>query len=120
ANLERKWPDKYNAAGYLTWAGRIYNANGLNSKWRGRIYQGTWGLAPYQRLYAPASDFLADLPLLPEWYLVIALLAVLSLFSGFWQPMLFTVPFLAAAAGLSLRQAVARAVRSAPFSTGRN
>jgi GT2 family glycosyltransferase len=101
ALLERKWPDKYNAAGHLTWGGRVYNARGVTPLWwsRGRIYHGAWGSAPYQRLYQPAVSLLGDLPLLPEWYLVIAFLAMLSLSGLFWRPLLATIPLLIVAAG---------------------
>ena len=54
ALLERKWPEKYNSAGHIAWAGRIYT-NGLLralERARGRIYQGTWGSAAYARLYS--------------------------------------------------------------------
>ena len=105
ALLERKWPDKYNAAGHLTWGGRVYNTRGLTPLWwrRGRIYQGTWGTAAYQqRLYQPASSWLSDLPLLPEWYLVIAFLAVLSVIGVLWKPLLAAIPIFSLAVGLSI------------------
>jgi glycosyltransferase involved in cell wall biosynthesis len=108
ALLERKWPDKYNAAGHLTWLGRIYNARGSTPLWwwrRGRIYQGTWGSAAYQRLYQPAADWLGDAALLPEWYLVIALLSMLSAIGFLWKPLLATVPLLILAVGASIIQA---------------
>ena len=109
ALLERKWPDKYNAIGHLTWGGRVYNARGLTPLWwwrRGRIYQGTWGTAPYQRLYQPAVTLLGDLPLLPEWYLVIAFLTTLSVLGIVWKPLLMMIPLLIVACGLSVLQAV--------------
>jgi hypothetical protein len=112
ALLERKWPDKYNAAGHLTWTGCIYNSRGVTPLWwrRGRIYQGTWGTAAYQRLYQPAATLLGELPLLPEWYLVIAFLAMLSLIGLAWEPLLATIPLLLVAAGLSFIQAAMSAV----------
>ena len=81
ALLEEKWPDKYNSAGHVSWAGRIYGS-GVTRALRirpNRIYQGTWGSAPFQRLYQPQPGKWLSLPLLPEWYLVIAGLAGLSL-----------------------------------------
>jgi cellulose synthase/poly-beta-1,6-N-acetylglucosamine synthase-like glycosyltransferase len=56
AMLERKWPEKYNATGHLTWTGRVYGNGhryllGLSE----RIYHGTWGSAPFQSLYQPAT-----------------------------------------------------------------
>jgi O-antigen biosynthesis protein len=108
AFLERKWPEKYNAAGHLTWAGRIYNSRGVTPSWwwrRGRIYQGTWGTASYQRLYQPAASLLRELPLLPEWYLVIAFLGMLSLIGSLWPPLLITIPFFIFAATATVVQA---------------
>src|SRR5205823_12990860 len=73
ALLERKWPEKYNPAGHLTWAGRLYG-RGLTEAltWRrGRIYHGTWGRAPFQSLYQPAVGLLGGLSLLPGWYLLV-------------------------------------------------
>ena len=121
ALLERKWPDKYNAAGHLTWVGRVYNARGITPSWwrRGRIYQGTWGSAPYQRLYQPATTFLAELALVPEWYLVIAFLGLLSLIGLAWKPLIWSIPILALAAGLSIFQAAFNAASaSSPRAKG--
>jgi GT2 family glycosyltransferase len=111
AILERKWPDKYNTAGYLSWAGHIYNPKGLHPFWwrRGRIYQGTWGAAPFQRLYQPAANFLRELPLLPEWFLIVALLTVLSLVGFVWKPLLMVWPLAATGIGLSFAYAAANA-----------
>jgi hypothetical protein len=107
ALLERKWPDKYNAAGHLTWVGRVYNARGLTPLWwrQGRIYQGTWGTAPYQKLYQPAAGLLGQLPLVPEWYLVILFLITLSLTGLIWKPLLWSIPLLGFAIGSSLLHA---------------
>ena len=53
ALLERKWPERYNRAGHLAWAGRVYG-NG-SSKARGlrrwKIYYGTWGQGLFQSVY---------------------------------------------------------------------
>jgi GT2 family glycosyltransferase/membrane protein implicated in regulation of membrane protease activity len=111
ALLERKWPDKYNAVGHLTWVGRVYDARGATPLWwcRDRIYQGTWGTAPYQRLYQPAATLLGDLPLLPEWYLIVAFFGLLSLIGVTWRPLLAAIPLFLFAAGSSLLQAAVNA-----------
>ena len=96
ALLKEKWPNKYNVTGHLSWAGRIYS-RGLTRSLdvrRGRIYHGTWGAAPFQRLYHPAPSTLYSLSLMPEWYLAIPLLAVLSLLGIAWRPLLIAVPLL--------------------------
>lgn len=108
AFLERKWPGKYNAAGHLAWAGRIYG-NGLTQALRcgrGRIYQGTWGSAPFQSLYEPAPGTLRSLPLMPEWYLLVAILTVLAGLGAFWPPLRLALPLLIAAITAPVVQAV--------------
>ena len=113
ALLEKKWPEKYNVAGHLSWAGRLYGKGATQGvRWgRGRIYQGTWGSALFQSIYDPAPHLWSALPLMPEWYLVIGMLAVLSALGIFWTPLFLALPLLAYAvsallvhAGLSARR----------------
>lgn len=83
ALLERKWPEKYNSAGHITWGGRVYapsvpSAAQIFSLFRARIYQGTWGSAPFQSLSQPAVSTLWSVLLMPEWYLFILLLTTLA------------------------------------------
>jgi GT2 family glycosyltransferase len=114
AMLEREWPGKYNAAGHVTWVGRIYgngSTHGLGLN-RGRIYGGTWGSAPFQPLYQPANGVLRSLPLMPEWFLVILALAALSTLGIAWPPLLLALPLLALAIGATLAQAVAGATHA--------
>ena len=119
AMLERKWPEKYNAAGHVAWRGRIYGrglAQALGLR-RGRVYHGTWGAAPFQSLYQPATGLLRDLPLMPDWYLTILGLALLSTLGLSWPPLAFAVPLLVTAMGFTLVQAgrgAARAVFAGP------
>jgi GT2 family glycosyltransferase len=96
ALLKKKWPEKYNGTGQLTWAGRIYSrglTRALDFR-RGRIYHGMWGAAPFQRLYQPAPHSLYSLSLIPEWYLAIPILAALSGLGMLWRPLLLAVPLL--------------------------
>jgi hypothetical protein len=113
ALLEAKWPERYNAFGHTTWAGSIYGA-GLSRAWnlrRPRIYQGSWGLAPFQRLYeAPVGTF-DSLILMPEWYLGAALLGVFALAGAFWAPLWFAIPSFALAALAPIALAVTNAAR---------
>jgi GT2 family glycosyltransferase len=114
ALLEQKWPERYNAAGHLTWAGRLYG-RGVTAALllsRGRVYQGTWGSAPFQSLYQPGPGTLAALPLMPEWYLVVAALAGLSLLGLSWAPLLAAVPLLGLAVGAPVVQACRSASRA--------
>jgi O-antigen biosynthesis protein len=113
AFLERKWPEKYNAAGHATWAGRLYfkGFDQFLSWYRGRVYQGTWGSALFQSIYQPASGILSALPMMPEWYVVVAALAGLSLLGIQWSPLLLAVPLFLAALLAPALHAAASAVR---------
>jgi GT2 family glycosyltransferase len=103
--LERKWPEKYNEEGQVTWAGRIYGkglaqALGLG----GRIYQGVWGSAPFQSIYNPTPDRLWLLPMRPEWSLIIVALAAIAALGILWRPLLLGFLPLAFAVGASFIQ----------------
>lgn len=115
ALLENKWPSKYNWAGHMVWHGRLYGKGLMQTlAWRRqRIYQGTWGSAPYQSVYEPAPSTLASLTMMPEWYLAVACLASLSLLGVFWRPLLLALPLLLAACAASLIQAVLGASKAA-------
>lgn len=119
AHLERKWPDKYNAKGHVSWAGRIYGKGVwlplLGERWR--VYHGTWGTALFQSLHQSAPGAIHLLPLMPEWYLVIAFLLVLSLFGIFWSPLLLSLPILGIVVASPVLQAVLGA-RRAHFQPG--
>jgi hypothetical protein len=111
ALLERKWPEKYNAAGHIRWSGRLYGTGvtpALGMR-RSRVYHGTWGMAPFQSLYQPGPSTLGSLPLMPEWYLVILGLAGLCGLGVSWRPLLFALPLL----GLAVGVLIATAGRSA-------
>jgi GT2 family glycosyltransferase len=112
--LEGKWPEKYNAAGHLSWAGRLYG-KGLSQAIvlrRGKIYQGIWGNALFQSVDQPDCSFTQSLTLMPEWYLIVGVLAFLSAFGGFWHPLLVTLPLLALAISAPIAQAVLGGVRA--------
>jgi GT2 family glycosyltransferase len=114
AMLERKWPDRYNGGGHVQWAGRIYGDGLLQPILPppGRIYGGVWGTAPFQRLYRPAPGTLRSLPLMPEWYLGVALLAGLSVLGLLWPPLLVALPLAAAAVLAQLGQALRGGMRA--------
>jgi O-antigen biosynthesis protein len=111
--LERKWPERYNSGGHLSWSGRIYG-RGLQQMLggRGRIYQGTWGTAPFQVREQPKPGVVRSLPLLPEWYLIIAGLAMLSSVGLVWTRLRFALPILALAALAPVLQAGLAAARA--------
>ncbi len=106
ALLERKWPEKYNSAGHVAWAGRLYGRGVLRRLGRrSRIYGGVWGRAPFQALDEPGPGLLHFLPQMPEWYLLIAALAALSALGVLWSPLLLVLPPLLLAAGALVLQA---------------
>jgi O-antigen biosynthesis protein len=114
ALLEAKWPQKYNAAGHVAWGGRLYGkglARALGWR-RGRIYQGTWGTALFQSLYERTPGPLSSLPLMPEWYLLIVCLALLSLLGLVWRPLLGALPLMVLAMGAPIVQAVLSAAKA--------
>jgi GT2 family glycosyltransferase len=119
ALLEAKWPGRYNALGHLDWAGRIYG-KGLTEAIRlrgGRVYQGSWGSALFQSMYEPAPSLIASLPLMPEWWLLVIVLAALSVLGLFWSPLLVAAPLLLIALAAPVIQA-AISTAHAPFANG--
>jgi GT2 family glycosyltransferase len=96
AMLERKWPEKYSPAGHVGWGGRLYGNGSAQHRggWRWRIYYGGWGTGLFQSIYGPRSGLLESLPLMPEWYLVILVLAALSAAGALWAPLLLALPLL--------------------------
>ncbi|MDB4441902.1 glycosyltransferase [bacterium] len=119
ALLEKKWPQKYNKIGYVSWAGRIYG-KGLtkNVSWRNwRIYYGTGGFAPFQSLYRNKSSFLQSLPLIPEWYLISLAFLLLSLLGFLWKPLFISLFFFAGTVCLPLIN-VTKSMAEASFTSG--
>jgi hypothetical protein len=111
ALLARKWPSKYNSAGHIPWSGRIYG-RGLTLPVFGstqRIYHGVWGSAPFQSIYERGQGVYGSLPLLPEWYLLVAGLAGVTALGAVWPPLRFAAIGLA----LALAAVIAQAARSA-------
>jgi hypothetical protein len=96
ALLERKWPERYNRGGHLRWSGNVYagrvrRAIGIH---RWRVYYGTWGSGLFQSVYQRAPGTLSSLPLMPEWYLLLAVLAAAATYESIYQPLFLQVPLL--------------------------
>jgi O-antigen biosynthesis protein len=107
ALLERKWPEKYNVLGHVSWAGQLYGGGVAAAlARRARIYHGTWGIAPFQSVYREAARGLAAFALTPEWYLLVAALAAVALLGFLWPPFALALPIAGAAALLSVARAV--------------
>ncbi|GJL55958.1 MAG: hypothetical protein NPIRA02_30900 [Nitrospirales bacterium] len=111
ALLEKKWPQKYNVAGHLSWKGRLYGKGSTNAcAWRtSRVYHGVWGSAPFQLMYQGNPSRALSISQMPEWNLAISILTVLTILGGIWSPLLITLPLLIGALGtgvfVALRQA---------------
>ncbi len=114
ALLERKWPERYNAAGHTAWAGRVYGPSGIGLWGRGRIYHGTWGSALFQSIYQPAPGLLACLVAMPEWWLTVLLLGGVTAVGLLWKPLLWTLPLFALAAAAPIVQSCLAAARTSP------
>jgi len=113
--LQKKWPAKYSADGKIAWTGRMYD-QGLSwifGSSRRRIYHGTWGSALFQSVYQVSASFWGSIGLMPEWYLLIALLTITTTAGIFWRPMLWTAPVLAGAIIVAVAQALAASRRAA-------
>jgi GT2 family glycosyltransferase len=93
ALLEQKWPSRHNRAGYLRWSGRIYDGASIDAgRRRARVNYGTWGSGLFQSVYEPAPGVLGTLLLLPEFYLLVAALGVVSSLGLLWSPLLLAAP----------------------------
>jgi GT2 family glycosyltransferase len=107
ALLKEKWPEKYNAPGHLSWSGRVYGA--VTVPFIGavsRVYHGVWGSAAFQSLYEVAPGSWSSVPLMPEWFLVLALLFTVGSFGLLWPPTLAAWGLFAAGVGLSVAQSL--------------
>jgi len=96
ALLEQKWPNRHNRAGYLRWAGRIYDgASADPARRRARIRYGRWGSGLFQSIYEPAPGKLSALMLMPESYLLVMGIGVLGAFGLLWSELLLALPIFA-------------------------
>jgi len=120
ALLEQKWPEKYNGAGHVTWAGRVYGAG--PTKLLGgvsRIYHGVWGSSPFQSIYRQEAGFWQWIPAMPEWYLgsmASAFLVFLWAIGGQWHRLWLGLPLMAIFTGIPIMLAFASA-RKAKYPT---
>jgi GT2 family glycosyltransferase len=112
ALLERKWPERYNRRGHLTWAGRLYDRASARVFRPTRIYHGTWGTGAFQPEEQLEHSALAQLAGAPEWYLVLGALVGLSLLGLVWSIFLWATPLLVLAAAASIAEAVHGGLRA--------
>ncbi|MGB7070461.1 MAG: glycosyltransferase [Pyrinomonadaceae bacterium] len=94
ALLEKKWPQKYNSLGHVSWGGRIYGqgqTRSLRFK-KPRIFHGVWGQAPFQSVYQQAPGSFSSILLMPEWHLLTIVLGIAAASGLYWKPMLAAFP----------------------------
>ena len=97
----------------MTWSGRVYGATAASFLHPHRqIYHGVWGSAPFQSLYERSPATLWLMPMMPEWYLVILLLGVVSALGTLWRPLLVALLPLALSVLAVMTQAGLAAARS--------
>jgi GT2 family glycosyltransferase len=80
ALLERKWPDRYNGNGHVSWTGTVYGGKVRRSfiRRRWRVYHGASGSGLFQSVYGGRGSRAPGFPLAPEWYLLLLGLATAS------------------------------------------
>ena len=111
--LEKKWPEKYNLVGHVTWAGRVYGNGHQYKAWsQGRIYHGVWGSAPFQSIYQSPAGALKSWLSMPE-FLAVAALAPICALGFLWSPLFYALPLLALALAAPIFQAMVSASASA-------
>lgn len=117
ALLERKWPAKYNVVGHVAWSGRLYGKGLTRVLGRvSRVYHGAWGSAAFQSRYDTPMSLFRVLPTMPEWYLIVAGLALISSLAVLWPRLVWALPLLVVSAGATIAQALLSASQ-ARFST---
>jgi O-antigen biosynthesis protein len=81
ALLERKWPDRYNHHGHVSWSGTVYGGKIRRSfgRRRWRVYHGACGSGLFQSVYGRHGNGASAFPLAPEWHLVLVGLAAAAL-----------------------------------------
>ncbi len=91
--LARKWPEKYNSRGHPRWEGHVYDDRPRNSQSRRwNVYYGVWGSAPFQHRTGKHARLARLVPAKPDWYLLVAALAIWSAYGFIDHPLLLRVP----------------------------
>jgi hypothetical protein len=112
--LEDKWPERYNSLGHVDWRGRLYGSGFYRTllfrRWR--VYYGVWGSGLFQSLYEAAPGTFSAMLMMPESYLIVTGLIVLSLMGLLWSPLLLAAPPALLSVCVLLGQAVVSGRRS--------
>jgi O-antigen biosynthesis protein len=77
-----------------------------------RIYHGTWGSGAFQPREEAAPSVIAELARTPEWYLALALLALLSVAAMLWRAQVVVVPLFMAGLAIPAANACAACARA--------
>jgi O-antigen biosynthesis protein len=104
ALLERKYPEKFNLCGYISWRGAIYGLVPKLPFARPRIYAGPFGSALFQSVYSPGPEPLWFTPVMFEWYVGTLALLTLGGLPRVWHAP--GTPFLLSAGALGLAATV--------------
>lgn len=93
ALLEKKWPEKYNSLGHLSWRGHIYGSGLTKSFYprKRKIFYGSQGSALFQSVYNDSYNSWNSISLMPEYFFIIGFFGIVSIF-GFELP-LFGIAF---------------------------
>jgi GT2 family glycosyltransferase len=113
ALLERKWPDKYNAVGHATFSGRVYGRGVIHALFRSwRVYHGSGGFAPFQSIYERSPGTWGSMPMMPEWYLLVAMLLSFGMLGIIWPPLYLAWALAAVGVAMSLIHACVNAAEA--------
>jgi len=115
-DLERKWPDKYNSTGHISWTGRLYSR--LPFSGRSRIYHGIWGSALFQRRHEESHTFLPATFSFPEIYLAMLIISAAALVAALVRQSYWPLSYMAILA-IPIVQSLCRAW-TIPLNTGRS
>ena len=112
ALLERKWPERYNHHGHVSWSGTVYGGKVRRrfGRRRWRVYHGRSGGALFQSVYQRHGDGISAFPLTPEWYLLLLGLGLASVCGLAGAAIPFAVPLLGVPLALVLLAACLLAI----------
>jgi O-antigen biosynthesis protein len=123
AMLAAKWPQKFNSAGHVRWDGRIFGSGRATPVFSTRV-------SVYRRRRRPVAfqsiedrtSVAGSLTMMPEWHLVVGILAVSCVLGLFWKPlsyaMVLLIPALLAQIAQSVRGAVEASIPRGQLADG--
>jgi glycosyltransferase involved in cell wall biosynthesis len=108
AMLEDKWKHRYNESGHVRWSGTIYGRGLQRSvpNHKRIIYHGVWGQELFQTEQIKRPGLLQIIQLLPEFYLILAILFFMGIWGFVWQPLYFLLLICFAGCSVLIWQAI--------------